>query len=178
MKSDEVQGLDLDSGGEKLTWNHAKPEEKPAYDLGPEEKNPRRGSWAPAAALVVFAAIFFPLIDHPWALYPAILASYSVFIFGMSFWTGGFSLDKDAAQRCLPKLFAVHSCFMALVAGCVAVWLWLQPQLPVWLTVRGRKGSLWDWILTFSLLGVAFWQGSRMARVVEANSDDLRFDGQ
>lgn len=38
MESDEVQGLNLDSGAEKLTWDPKQPDEKPAYDPGPEKR--------------------------------------------------------------------------------------------------------------------------------------------
>jgi hypothetical protein len=172
MQSDEIQGLNLDSGAEKLTWDAKQSEEKPAYDPGPEKKSNRRGSWAPAAAGLVFAVIFFPLMSHSWALYPAVLASYSVFIFGMTFWDGGFSIDKDEVNRELSKLLKIHIYFLVLVAGIVAIWLWLQPEVPDWVTAQGRKGSAWEWVLTFTLLAVAFWQGSVMGKVVKRYADD------
>lgn len=60
MESDEVQGLNLDSGAEKLTWDPKQPDEKSAYDPGPEKKSGRRGSWAHFPAIIVFAVILCP----------------------------------------------------------------------------------------------------------------------
>lgn len=95
-----------------------------------------------------------------------------MYIYGMSFWSGGFSFNKDVAQSCFPKLLVLHFYFLILVAAVVAFWLFLRPQLPELLTTEGRRASLWDLVLVLTVLGIVFWQGSRMGRVVEANADD------
>jgi len=70
-------------------------------------------------------------------------------------------------QDQLTKFAFIHMMFLLLVYGIEAEWLNMASRMPSWLTLRGRKGSLYEWILITSLCLVAWWQVHWMRAIVK-----------
>jgi hypothetical protein len=112
------------------------------------------------ALLRAFLAVivFIPFSDRPWAPSAAALTGYSVFVFSMAFRDAECSLRKPEVRQKLPGFLLLHLLSLAVVYAIVNYSISLTAQLPAFVTRAGRKGSLFDWIVTFALLLLAWGQ--------------------
>jgi len=125
------------------------------------------GRLAVVLAGVTFCALFFPFMKTPWGLPVATLSAYSVLVFAWAFRDSNCSLRRPQVQDQLTKFAFIHMMFLLLVYGIEAEWLNMASRMPSWLTLRGRKGSLYEWILITSLCLVAWWQVHWMRAIVK-----------
>jgi hypothetical protein len=123
---------------------------------------------------VTFSVLFFPFSDTPWGLKVATLTAYSVLIFSLAFRDSNCSLRKSQVRDQLAKFAFMHVPFLLLVYGIEAEWLNLASSMPSWLTVRGRKGSFYEWFLITALCLIAWWQEHWMRAIVRRK---LRSEG-
>ena len=127
------------------------------------------GRLAVLLAGVTFCALFFPFMKMQWGLPVATLAAYSVLVFGLAFRDKNCSLRRPQVQEHLPKFLLLHMPFLLLVYSVEALWLNFGSRMPNWLTVRGRKGSLYEWIL-IALLCLIAWGQEHWMRVIVRRS--------
>jgi hypothetical protein len=127
------------------------------------------GRLAVVLAGVTFCAFFFPFMGTQWGLPVATLAAYSVLVFALAFRDKNCSLRRPQVQGQLTKFAFMHAPFLALVYGIESEWLNMSSRMPSWLTARGRKGSLYEWILIASLCLVAWGQEHWMRAIVKRN---------
>jgi hypothetical protein len=80
------------------------------------------------------------------------LTCYTVYVFGMVFRDAECSLRRSQVRQKLPFFLLLHIAFLAAVYSTVSFSIRLAPELPRVMTNEGRKGSLFQWIVTFSLL--------------------------
>lgn len=116
---------------------------------------------------VTFCALFFPFNETPWGLPVATLTAYTVFVFALAFRDRNCSLRKPQVQNQLPKFALMYVPFLLLVYGAEAEWLRLAPRMPSGLTMRGRKGSFYEWILIALLCLAAWWQEHWMRTIIK-----------
>jgi hypothetical protein len=124
------------------------------------------GRLAILSAGVTFCALFFPFIEARWALPVATLAAYSVLVFGLAFRDKNCSIRKPLVQEQLPRFLLMHVPFLLIVYSFEVLWLNLVSMMPRWLTVRGRKGSVYEWILIAFLCAIAWGQEHWMRVIV------------
>jgi polyferredoxin len=120
------------------------------------------------ALLQAFVAVivFIPFMDRPWAPYAAALTAYTVLVFGMAFRDAECSLRKPEVRNKLPGFLLLHMLFLAVVYAIVNYSIRLTTQLPAFMARAGRKGSLFDWIVTFALVLLAWQQEHWMRRII------------
>lgn len=120
--------------------------------------------------------VFIPFTDRPWAPYAAALTGYSVLVFGLAFRDAECSLRKPEVRKNLPGFLLMHLLFLAVVYAIQTYSIRLAPQLPRIMTQAGRKGSLFDWIVTFALVLLAWQQEHWMRRIIRRglNNSALR----
>jgi hypothetical protein len=131
------------------------------------------------ALLQAFVAVivFIPFTGRPWAPYAAALTGYSVFVFSMAFRDAECSLRKPEVCQKLPGFLLLHLLSLAVVYATVNYSISLPTQLPVFMTRAGRKGSLFDWIVTFALVLLAWGQEHWMRKVIRRGLSDPDFTG-
>ena len=127
------------------------------------------GRLAVVLAGVTFGALFFPFIGTQWGLPVATLAAYSVLVFSLTFRDKNCSLRRPEVRDQLPKFAFMHLPFLLLVYGIEVGWLNVASSMPEWLTVRGRKGSFYDWILIASICLLAWGQEHWVRTIVRSN---------
>jgi polyferredoxin len=110
--------------------------------------------------------VFIPFMDRPWAPYAAVLTGYTVLVFGMAFRDAECSLRKPEVRKKLPGFLLLHLLSLAVVYATVNYSISLTVQLPGFMTRAGRKGSLFDWIVTFALLMLAWGQEHWMRKII------------
>lgn len=132
------------------------------------------GRLAGLLAVITFFVVFLPNSDSRWGLPVAILSAYSVLVFSYAFRDRNCSLSRPQVQEQLPKFALMHVPFLLLVYAVETEWMNAQSRVPHWLTVRGRKGSLYDMILGAILFLLAWWQVRWMRAIVKRS---LRADG-
>ena len=144
-----------DPGTKKVQTKGAKAEDANAIQL---------------AMLQAFAAVivFIPFMDRPWALYAAAITGYSVLVFSMAFRDTECSLRKPEVRRKLPGYLVLHLLFLAVVYGIQSHSIRLAPQLPRLMTLEGRKSSLFEWIVTFALVMLAWGQEHWMRLIIKS----------
>lgn len=128
---------------------------------------PATGRLSVVLAAVTFCALFFPNMDKPWGLPVAIVAAYSVLVFSLAFRDKNCSLRRPQVRKLLPQFLLMHVPFLLLIYWIATLWIRLAPDMPDWLTVRGRKGSLYDWILTALLCLIAWAQEHWMRAIIK-----------
>lgn len=110
---------------------------------------------------------FLSFRETQWGLPVATLASYSVLVFGMAFRDENCNIGRSQVQEQLGKFLLIHVPFLLLVYAFEAEWLKLKPGMPYWLIQRGRKGSLYEWILIALLCLIAWGQVHWMRMMVK-----------
>jgi hypothetical protein len=125
------------------------------------------GRLAPLLAGVTFGVLFFPFMSRPWGLPVATLAAYSVLVFGLALRDENCSLGRIEVQDLLPRFLLLHIPFLVGVYWIEMEWLKLKSNMPDWLTVRGRRGSLYEWILIAVLYLIAWRQAHWMRAMVK-----------
>lgn len=142
-----------DSGTKKVQTKDAKGEDASAIQV---------------AMLQAFVAVivFIPFMDRLWAPYAATLTGYTVLVFGMAFRDTECSLCKPEVRKKLPGFLLLHLLFLSVVYATVNYSISLTAQLPGFMTRSGRKGSLFDWIVTFALLMLAWGQEHWMRKII------------
>lgn len=167
-----------ESAEQKFGRNQTLPNnEEKAEDQSWDESTPKdtwrnysaTGRLAPLLAGVTFGTIFFPFMGTSWGLSVATLAAYSVLVFALAFRDKNCSLRRSQVQEKLPFFAAVHVPILAIVYGIVAEWGSLASRMPDWMTVRGRKGSFYDWIL-IAALGLLAWRQEHWMRATVKRS--------
>lgn len=120
------------------------------------------------ALLQAFVAVivFIPFMDRPWAPNAAALTGYSVLVFGMAFRDAECSLRKPEVRKKLPGFLLMHLLFLAVVYAIQTYSIHLAPQLPRIMTHEGRKGSFFEWIVTFALVMLAWGQEHWMREII------------
>lgn len=135
--------------------------------------------WSPAIAILVFACLYFPLQSHRWGWFVAIAGSYSVGVFvialGSGFQDSSDFFGDSQGPKYAATLLLPHALILALVMLAAYFWLHLIPTLPHWVTVEGRKGSLWEYFggILACLVDVkeGYWLAARIKRRFR-NSED------
>ena len=135
--------------------------------------------WSVLVAMAVFCLLYFPFQNYPWSWLVAIAGSYTVIAFGFA--VGSVVKDADdffgdpRVPKSLTTLLLPHAVILIPIMSGAYLWLHFQSKLPHWLTVEGRKGSLWDYCGI--LLGViaagreAEWMASKIKRQCEECED-------
>ncbi len=113
----------------------------------------------------VAVIVFIPFMGRPWAPFAASLTGYSVLVFGLAFRDAECSLRKPQVRRRLPVFLLLHMLSLAAVYCVVIFSIRLNSQLPTFMTKSGLKGSLFEWIVTFALVMLA-WAQEHWMRVV------------
>lgn len=140
------------------------------------ESAPPRDTWrnysatgrlAALLAVVTFCALFMSFEDANQGLIVATLSAYSVFAFGAAFRDKNCSLRRPQVRGHLVKFAFMHVPFLLLVYAIESEWLDLTAQMPHWLVARGRKGSLYEYILAVSIGLIAWWQANWMRAIVK-----------
>jgi uncharacterized membrane protein (UPF0136 family) len=154
MENEQIkpQGAEWDDTVPKDTWRN--------YSAS--------GRLAALLAGVTFGALFFPFMGTQWGLLVATLVSYSVLVFALVFRDKNCSLRKPQVRELIPQFLLVHSPFLLVVYWIEAEWLSQKSSMPYWLTVRGRKGSLYEWALT-ALLCLIAWRQQHWMRAIAKN---------
>ena len=67
----------------------------------------------------------------------------------------------------LPKFALMHMPFLLMVYAIEIEWKNVALSMPSWLTVRGRKGSFYEWILIALLCFIGWAQQKWMRSVVK-----------
>jgi hypothetical protein len=126
------------------------------------------------ATLQTFLAVivFFPFIDRSWFPYATALTGYSVLVFSLVFRDAECSLRKPEVRRKLPGILLLHTPFLASVYVIVMFSIRFAPQLPRFMTQSGRKGSLFDWAVTFALVMLAWAQELWMRKIIRSGLGD------
>ena len=125
------------------------------------------GRLAVILAGVTFCALFFPLMDEPWGLPLATLAGYSVLVFSLAFRDKNCSLHRPQVKEQLPKFALMHLPFLLMVYAIEIEWKNVALSMPSWLTVRGRKGSFYEWIVIALLRFIGWAQQKWMRSMVK-----------
>jgi hypothetical protein len=129
------------------------------------------------AMLQAFVAVivFIPFTDRSWVPYAAALAGYSVLVFSMAFRDAECSLRKPEVRQKLPGFLLLHLLSLAVVYAIVNYSIRLTEQLPTFMTRSGHKGSLFDWIVTFALLLLAWGQEHWMRWTIRRSLNNSDF---
>lgn len=176
---------DLEAAEQKFESDHPPlNNEKEPADTTWDESAPKdtwsnysaSGRLAPLLAGVTFCSLFFPFMHKPWGLAVATLAGYRMMVFALAFRDKNCSLRRPQVRDKLPLFAVMHLPVLAIVYGILAEWMHFASSMPDWLTVRGRKGSLYDWLLTAVLCLLAWGQEHWMRVVVKRSvtGSDLR----
>ncbi|MGA9060594.1 MAG: hypothetical protein WB341_02910 [Terracidiphilus sp.] len=115
---------------------------------------------------VTFCVLFFPSMGTQWGIPVATLAAYSVLVFSLAFRDRNCSLHKPQVREKLPIFALMHVPFLMLVYGVEAEWVTMASHMPDWLTVRGRRGSFYEWILIAALCLIAWLQEHWMRAMI------------
>ena len=145
------------------------------------KKSPVKNSKAKDASAIqlamlqtlVAAIVFLPFADRPWCPSAVALTSYSVFVFSMTFRDAECSLRKPEVRQKLPGFLLLHLLSLTVVFATVNYSISLTTQLPVFMTQVGRKGSLFDWIVTFALVMLGWAQEHWMRKIIRRGGGDL-----
>jgi len=165
---------DLETAEKKFKSNQAEVE---AADTTWDDSTPNDtwGNYSATGRLgvvlagVTFCILFFPFMHRPWGLPVATLCAYTVLVFSLAFRDENCSLDRTQVQEKLPLFAAMHLPFLLAVYGIVLEWTHLASDMPNWLTVRGRRGSLYEWIL-IAILCLVAWRQEHWMRVIVKRS--------
>jgi hypothetical protein len=130
------------------------------------------GRLAVVLAGVTFCALFFPFTGTQWGLPVATLISYSVLVFALAFRDKNCSLRKPQVRELIPQFLLMHLPFLSVVYWIEAEWLNQKSNMAYWLTARGRKGSLYEWILIALLCLIAWWQQHWMRAIVKSRLNE------
>lgn len=107
-----------------------------------------RTNYSALLAVVVFCLLYFPIHRRPWGWPLSVAVSWSTVAFGCAFFYGLDYADDFFGDSRVPKYVAklLLPHLLILIPVTYLAWLWLRatPFLPHWLTVTGRKGSLWE----------------------------------
>jgi hypothetical protein len=164
---------DMDNAGNKLeTASVLRDRDVEAWDDA-EPKDTWRNYSATGRLAVVFAGVtfcvvFFPAMGTRWGLPVAALSAYSVLVFSWVFRDKNCSLSRPIVQEQIPRFLLVHVPFLLFVYWIVTEWIERKSMMPGWLTMRGRKGSLYEWILIASLCLLAWGQQRWMLAIVRS----------
>jgi hypothetical protein len=151
MEPDLVDATD--AGSKKAPARDAKAEDASAIQLAMLQ-----------AFLVILPFILF--MDRPWVPYAAALTCYSVLVFSLVFRDSKCSLRKPEVRGKVPALLLIHIPFVAAVYFTVGFSIRIAPQLPRLVTQAGRKGSLFDWVVTVALMMLAWGQERWMRKII------------
>jgi hypothetical protein len=130
------------------------------------------GRWSHVIAGVVFCLLYFPFDGYSWSWQVAITVAYIVFMLcctcGMAFKDSDDFFGSFTVQEYMAKLLVRQILVLALVSLALYLWRYFIPQLPTWLTARGRRMSLWDYcglILTYVVaVREASWMAAKIKR--------------
>jgi hypothetical protein len=136
------------------------------------------GRLAGVYAAVAFMAIFFPSMGTKWGLPVATVVSYSVLAFALAFRDKNCSLSKPLVQDQVPKFLLIHLPFLLVVFAIEMVWSNEMSRMPSWLVARGRKGSLYDWMLLVLLYLIASRQARWMRAIIRARIEGAHGNAQ
>jgi hypothetical protein len=164
---------DLEAAERKFEERKPSGDEQTSPDTSWDDTTPKdtwnnysaTGRLAVVLAGVTFCVLFFPFMSRPWGLPVATLAGYSVLVFSWALRDENCSLGRIEVQELLPRFVLLHIPFLLVVCGIEMEWLRQRSNMPDWLIVEGRKGSLYMWILT-ALLCVIAWQQARWMRTM------------
>jgi len=117
--------------------------------------------------------IFFS--DRPWDPYAAALTCYTVLVFSLAFRDAECSLRKREVRRKVPGFLLLHIPLLAAVCVIVRFSILSAPWLPRFVTQEGRKGSMFEWIVTVALMMLAWRQEHWMRKIMKRSfSEDGR----
>lgn len=140
------------------------------------------GPWAHIIALVVFCLIYFPLDEHSWSWQLAVTATYIVFMFcctcGIAFKDSDDFFGNLSVSEYMSKLFLNQGFVLALVSLAAYVWHSSISRLPDWLTHRGSRMSLWDYLGVVLFYVIAVNQAKWMANKLKSRFPDSSNDAQ
>ncbi|MFP5235725.1 MAG: hypothetical protein ACLGSD_07470 [Acidobacteriota bacterium] len=106
--------------------------------------------WLALTVILMFLLIYLPFPSNPWIWFIAIASSYTVAVFGIALHSAFDFSDADdlfgdsRVPRYAARLLLPHAVMMVPMMLGAYLWLHLEQALPHWVTVEGRKGSLWD----------------------------------
>lgn len=137
------------------------------------------GRWAHVLAGVVFCALYFPLSQYVWSWQIAITATYIVFMlcctFGIAFKDSDDLLGNTQVQRYIARLMLRQALVLSLISVAAFLWRLSKSVLPVWMTMEGRRMSLWDLfgIVLFYFVAVkeAVWMSTRIKQQLRTPDD-------
>ncbi len=145
-------------------------EQKPSEDV--ERSSWWIGRWAHVIAGVVFCLLYFPLEDRFWSWQVAITLSYIVFMFcctcGLAFKDADDFFGNLQVPRYIGALLIRQVIVLALISLGLYLWRHLEAFLPVWVTYRGRRLSLWDYCGIVLVYLAAVKEASWMANKIKA----------
>jgi hypothetical protein len=124
--------------------------------------------WLALIASLAFLLIYLPFRNHPWSWFVAIAGSYTVAVLGIALDSALDFADADdffgdsRVPRYVAVLLLPHALVLVLIMLGAYLWLCLEPVLPHWITVEGRKGSFWDLIGLLLLLIAAIVEGTSL----------------
>jgi hypothetical protein len=139
------------------------------------------GRWAHVISIAVFGLVYVPFDDYAWNWQVAITVAYIVFMLcctcGLAFKDSDDLLGSPEVQGYMAKLLVRQSIILVLVSLGLYLWRYVIPMLPLWLTYRGRKMSLWDYggiILTyFVAVKEASWMSARIKSKFPETEDSI-----
>ena len=92
-----------------------------------------------------------------WATYAFVAAAYSWFLFGGALFKAGPRIFSRENTKSTPKILAIHTAFLIILLGCMAVAPFIVRVLPFWMTdtfdVRGHP-SIFDILAILALFGL------------------------
>ncbi len=129
--------------------------------------------WLAFIAFLLFLLIYLPLRNHPWGWFAAIAGSYTVAVLGIALDSALDFADADdffgdsRIPGYVATLLLPHTLILVPIMLGAYLWLNLKPVLPHWVTVEGRKGSLWDAAGLLLMLILVVIEGTSLGRWIK-----------
>ena len=124
--------------------------------------------WLAFIVFLVFLLIYLPFRNHPYSWFAAIASSYTVAVFGIALDSALDFADADdffgdsRVPRYVATLLLPHALVLIPIMLGAYLWLHLKLVLPHWITVEGRKGSLWDVVGLLLMLIASIVEGTSL----------------
>lgn len=129
--------------------------------------------WLAITAFLLFFLIYLPFQSHPWSWLVALASSYSVGAIGIALGSALDYVDSDdffgdsRVPKYLAMLLLPHALILVPVITGAYLWFHVKPVLPHWVTVEGRKGSLWEYFGLLLALIASIGEGTLLGNWIK-----------